>query len=447
MKKTRIAVSIALCFIMCLNLMPVYALETDNTEQDTIDTVTEVIEEDEKLDAEDDITEVPEIMPLTPPAAVKTSLTTAGHVKITWNKVLGATGYEVYRSLNRDGEYKYCTTVKGTAYTDKKIYKGEAFYYKVCAVNSENESMKSEMSECALYCIKPAVPVIKTKNNNGDITVSWKKVSGAQKYYIYVYYYNTGKYKKIGETSKLSFLHKKARNNTILYYKVKAVYTQEGKVIAGKLSDKSKVLSRYVNPNKKMVALTFDDGPSKHTRKIVDCLFEYDSAATFFVVGNRIDSYKDTVKHTYDMGCELANHSYSHPILTGLTAKEIKSQIRKTDNKIKSLTGQKTVLLRAPGGGYNSTVKKSAGKPLIQWSDDTLDWKTRSKSATVNYVMKNVQDGDIILMHDLHEPTMKAALELIPKLKKKGYQIVTVSELAKYKGYKLKNGTVYFSFR
>ena len=92
-------------------------------------------------------------------------------------------------------------------------------------------------------------------------------------------------------------------------------------------------------------------------------------------------------------------------------------------------------------------VKKAVGKPLIQWSDDTLDWKTRSKSATVNYVMKNVQDGDIVLMHDLHEPTKEAALELIPKLKKKGYQIVTVSELAKYKGYDLKNGTVYFSFR
>jgi peptidoglycan/xylan/chitin deacetylase (PgdA/CDA1 family) len=196
-----------------------------------------------------------------------------------------------------------------------------------------------------------------------------------------------------------------------------------------------------------MVALTFDDGPSKHTKAIVDCLFKYDSAATFFVVGNRIDSYKDTVVHTYNMGCELANHSYSHPIMTGLTSDQIESQIRKTDNKIKKLTGQKTVLLRAPGGGINSTVKKAAGKPLIQWSDDTLDWKTRSKSATVNYVMKNVQDGDIVLMHDLHEPTMKAALELIPKLKKKGYQIVTVSELAKYKGYNLKKGTVYFSFR
>ncbi len=196
-----------------------------------------------------------------------------------------------------------------------------------------------------------------------------------------------------------------------------------------------------------MVALTFDDGPSKHTKAIVDCLFKNNSAATFFVVGNRIDSYKDTVKHTYKMGCELANHSYSHPILTGLTAKQIKSEINKTDNKVKALTGQKTALLRAPGGGYNSTVKKAVGKPLIQWSDDTLDWKTRSKSATVNYVMKNVQDGDIVLMHDLHEPTKEAALELIPKLKKKGYQIVTVSELAKYKGYDLKNGTVYFSFR
>ena len=80
------------------------------------------------------------------------------------------------------------------------------------------------------------------------------------------------------------------------------------------------------------------------------------------------------------------------------------------------------------------------------WSVDTLDWKTRSKSATVNSVMNNVRDGSIVLMHDIHKPTKEAALELIPKLKKKGYQLVTISDLAKYRGYTMKNGTVYYSF-
>ncbi len=445
MKNVRLIISIGLCLLLCMNLMPVYGSETAETAN--IDTVIEMNEIIEGVESGTDITDEPELMPLTPPAGLKTALVSGKNVKLTWNSVLGATGYEVYRCLYENGKYKYHQTVDSTSYIDEKAYAGECFYYKVRAVNSENESLNSELSVSASYCMNPAAPVIKTLNNNGNITVSWKKVYGAQKYHVYIFNNKTGKYMKIGETEKLTYVHKKALKNAFLEYKVKAAYTQDGKVITGNLSNKSEVLSRYVNPNKKMVALTFDDGPSKHTKAIVDCLFKNNSAATFFIVGNRIDSYKETVKHTYKMGCELANHSYSHPILTGLTADQIKSEIKKTDNKVKALTGQKTTLLRAPGGGYNSTVKKAAGKPLIQWSDDTLDWKTRSKSATVNYVMKNVQDGDIVLMHDLHEPTKEAALELIPKLKKKGYQIVTVSELAKYKGYKMKNGTVYFSFR
>jgi len=385
-------------------------------------------------------------MPLTPPAAVKTSLVDGKYVKISWNKVAGATGYTIYRGLSKTGTYKKLKSVTATNYVDKDIYSGEGFYYKVLAYKSGAGSVSSKLSSYAAYYTKPLVPKIKASNNNGSIKVSWGKVARAQLYYIYRKNAE-GKYVKIGETKNLSYTDKKGKKNAFLYYKVRAVYKQDGKTIASSYSSSYKVLSRYVNPKKKMVALTFDDGPSKYTKKIVDCLYKYDSAATFFVVGNRINSYKSVVKHTADRGCEVANHSYSHPILTGLSSKSIKSQISKTNKKIKSVTGQTPKLVRVPGGGFNSKVKKAVDMPIIQWSDDTLDWKTRSKSKTVNYVMKHVQDGDIILMHDLHEPTMKAALELIPKLKKKGYQIVTVSELAKYKGYKLKDGKVYYSFR
>lgn len=383
---------------------------------------------------------------LSAPSALKTSLTKENKVKIAWSAVQGADGYYIYRSTSQTTGYVKLKTVKNTYYTDGNVVQGQAYYYKVIAYKDGMPSASSQFSQVKAYYMKPAAPVVSGKNLNGKAKLTWKQISGAQTYYIYRKNADK-KYVKIGETKKLTYTDKTAKKHTQQYYKVTAVYEQDGNLIQSSKSNACRILTRYIDPDKKMVALTFDDGPSKYTKAIVKCLKNNNSAATFFVVGNRVDSYKSTVKYTYENGCEIANHSYSHPIYTGLSSSSIKSQIRKTDNKVKKITGEKPVLARAPGGGYNDKVKKAVGKPLIQWSIDTLDWKTRSKKATVKAVLNNVKDGDIVLMHDLHGPTKDAALELIPKLKKKGYQIVTVSELAKYKGYKLKNGSVYFSFR
>ncbi len=386
-------------------------------------------------------------MPLTPPASVRTSLVDGKYVKVRWNKVKGADCYKVFRSTSKNGTYKIWKTVTGTSYIDKKAYSGQGFHYKVRACKQNVDAVKSKLSASAAYYMKPKTPTgISAKNDNGSIKVSWKAVKRADLYYVYRKN-SDGDYIKIGESKKLSFTDKKGKKNAFLYYKVRAVYKQDGKTITGKKSKSIKVLSRYVNPDKKMVALTFDDGPSAHTKAIVECLYNNNSAATFFVVGNRISSYKDTVEYTYKMGCELGNHSYSHPILTSCSTDEIKSQIKKTNKKIKEVTGKNPTIARVPGGGYSDRVKEAVDMPIIQWSDDTLDWKTRSKNATVDYVLSHVSDGDIVLMHDLHEPTKEAALVLIPELRERGYQIVTVSEMAKYKGYDLKDGTVYFSFR
>ena len=130
-----------------------------------------------------------------------------------------------------------------------------------------------------------------------------------------------------------------------------------------------------------------------------------------------------------------------------MSEEEIKSQISKTDEKIKKATGKKATLMRTPGGSFNSEVKQSIEKPLILWSIDTRDWETRSCEKTVNAVMKDVKDGDIVLMHDIYGSTRDAACILIVKLRQEGYQLVTVSELAKYRGYTLKKGNIYYSLR
>lgn len=202
-----------------------------------------------------------------------------------------------------------------------------------------------------------------------------------------------------------------------------------------------------VHPKKKMVALTFDDGPGEYTKEIVDCLDKYNSRATLFVLGCNVDRYKDVLKAADKIGCEIGNHSYDHSNLTKLSKKEIKEQMKKTDKKVKKVIGKKTTLMRTPGGATNRNVLDAVGKPVILWSIDTLDWKTRDRDKTVKTVMDNVKDGDIILMHDIHEPSKEAALILIKKLNQKGYQLVTVSELAKYRDNKLKKGTIYHSLR
>lgn len=207
-----------------------------------------------------------------------------------------------------------------------------------------------------------------------------------------------------------------------------------------------KVKERLVNPKKKMVALTFDDGPGPYTDRLLNCLKKNKAAATFFLVGSSISNYKNTVKKMDEIGCEIGNHTWNHPQLTSLSASGIQSQINSVNQQIRAITGRNAALLRPPYGAYNSSVSANAGAPLILWSIDTLDWKTRNAANTVWVVMNEVKDGSIVLMHDIHSPSVDAAEILIPRLIRAGYQLVTVSELAKYRGTSMHNGGVYSSF-
>lgn len=182
-------------------------------------------------------------------------------------------------------------------------------------------------------------------------------------------------------------------------------------------------------PEGPMIALTFDDGPNgKTTQKIVSILQANDAKATFFMVGNRISGDKETVRKVYQSGSEIASHSYSHANLAGLSAAGIRSELQQTQNLVRSVVPFTPTLVRPPYGAYNSTVQK-AGAPLILWSIDTLDWQHRNSAKTVQAVLNSVKEGDIILMHDLQPSTATACETLIPALKKRGFQLVTVSEL------------------
>ena len=209
----------------------------------------------------------------------------------------------------------------------------------------------------------------------------------------------------------------------------------------------SKWIRDDLDADKPMVALTFDDGPyAPVTNKILSILKKYDARATFFVVGSRVPSYKDVLKKAYKQGNEIATHTYNHADLTKLSTKKIKAELDDSAKVISDVIGCSFSALRPPGGNINDKMRKVISVPMIYWSVDTEDWKSRNTKSVLKEC-KVIQDGDIVLMHDLYPTTADAVKKLVPRLVKEGYQLVTVDELLYYKGIKAEAGKVYYNGR
>lgn len=199
------------------------------------------------------------------------------------------------------------------------------------------------------------------------------------------------------------------------------------------------------DPSKPMVALTFDDGPNRESSQIVlDTLNKNGVKGTFFMVGKMAAAHPDMVKKIADSGHELGNHSWDHPILTKLTNDGVTSQLGRTDDAVKAGAGKPPTVFRPPYGAVDQKVRSITKEPTILWSVDTLDWKTRNAAKTYDSIM-SAKDGDIVLMHDIHAPTAEAVVRAVPELVKKGYQLVTVSELMAAKGIKMTTDGKYSS--
>lgn len=208
---------------------------------------------------------------------------------------------------------------------------------------------------------------------------------------------------------------------------------------------------------RKMVALTFDDGPSMpHTDKILDLLTANGAKATFFVVGQRVADYADVLRRAEAQGCQIGNHTFDHKTLTALSAQNIRTQIEKTDDAVRDTLGVAPKILRAPGGSVNSKVRAAADKPIVLWSIDTEDWRFGGKAGrntpanrdqVIRAATENAQDGDIILMHDLYAMTAQCCETIIPRLREAGFELVTVDELMRAKKIKMEKGAVYRSAR
>ena len=201
-----------------------------------------------------------------------------------------------------------------------------------------------------------------------------------------------------------------------------------------------------IDPTRPIVALSFDDGPSANTASIIETLTEYGAHATFFMVGENVNMYPERVKMVYDAGCEVGNHTVSHKALDKLTKEQVTKEIEDNQKNINAALGVTiNSLVRPPYGNVSDTVREAAGHPLINWSVDTLDWKSRNADSVFEEVKKSTRDGSIILMHDLYASTAEAVKKVVPWLVEQGYQICSVSEMFAARGVPLENGHVYNS--
>lgn len=196
--------------------------------------------------------------------------------------------------------------------------------------------------------------------------------------------------------------------------------------------------------DKKTVAITFDDGPSsKYNAKFLDVLARNKAHATFFMVGTMMNSCQKCVLDTYKSGNEVASHTYNHINIKKSSIEEVNESIKKTDDLFYKITGDHIKYVRPPYGAYDKENLENVLYPLILWNLDTEDWRYHDVDHIVNYVLENISDGSIILMHELYETSLEALEILLPKLYSLGYQVVSVGELAMLKDKTLVSSHAY----
>ena len=195
-----------------------------------------------------------------------------------------------------------------------------------------------------------------------------------------------------------------------------------------------------------MIALTFDDGPGEYTETLLDTVEKYNIHVTFFMLGQNVEGRESTVQRMLKLGCEIGNHTWDHPsqTLPNMDLDSVLQEFQKTDDALVKACGQAATVCRAPYGAITEEQMTAVDKPFFMWSTDSLDWKLMDADADYNEIMNDsgLGDGSIILMHDIHEPSVKCATEkLIPELINEGYKLVTVSELAEAKDVTLQSAS------
>lgn len=252
---------------------------------------------------------------------------------------------------------------------------------------------------------------------------------------------------KSGLVIKYNYLNK-IKEYKINYDEIETYLKEEYKmddIVIPVLTPTKRNLNKY--KNKKLIALTFDDGPSNNTKYFIKELQKRDALVTFFVVGNRVKKYEDVLKEAYLMGNQIGSHTYSHKNLLYLNEEEITKEIEKTNEAIYNVIGTKPTIIRVPYGNINKKIRSISNMNHILWNVDTLDWKYKNSNRVYKEIIKHAEDGNIILLHDIFKTSVNGVLKAIDELKKQGYEFITIDEMVYLKNIKLDKSKTYFNFK
>ena len=196
--------------------------------------------------------------------------------------------------------------------------------------------------------------------------------------------------------------------------------------------------------NKKLIAFTFDDGPSDYTEILLNGLNKYNAKVTFFTLGSRVNYYNEILKRAYEEGNQIGSHTFSHDNLIKLSYNQINNEVNNSNEAIRKIIGVDSTVFRPPYGNVNDLVKMNVNVPIIMWNVDTLDWQYRDKETVKNNIITTVDDGDIILLHDIYLSSVEGALLAMDELYKKDFAFVTIEEMMQLKGKEWEKDKIYY---
>ena len=188
--------------------------------------------------------------------------------------------------------------------------------------------------------------------------------------------------------------------------------------------------SRTEDAEIRKVALSYDDGPDPvYTKQLLEVLEEADVKASFFLLGKEVEGQEELVKEMYAAGHVIGNHTYSHVDLSGLSTTDAMAELADANEAIRNCTGEYPQFFRPPFGRISETLNSRLPMMMVLWNVDPKDWNCQDTGEIVNHIVKNVQENDIILLHDGYGTTVEATRQIIPILREQGYTFVTVEEL------------------